>query len=188
MLVLGGGSNLVVADAGFDGVVVRVAHRGIALRGADGEASSARRQRERFGTTSCWRRLPTGWPDSSACRESRAWPARRRFKTSARTARDLECRHRRARIRSRVERAWSMLLEQRNVISAIARARSRAVGRYVVLEVEIVLAAPSKSARFDTAAGRCTRCRARRHAAPTIDVRAAVLALARSEGHAGRSG
>ncbi len=29
VLVLGGGSNLVVADAGFDGLVVRVAHRGI---------------------------------------------------------------------------------------------------------------------------------------------------------------
>jgi UDP-N-acetylmuramate dehydrogenase len=29
VLVLGGGSNLVVADAGFDGVVVRVAHRGM---------------------------------------------------------------------------------------------------------------------------------------------------------------
>ena len=29
LLLLGGGSNLVVADAGFEGVVVRVAHRGI---------------------------------------------------------------------------------------------------------------------------------------------------------------
>ena len=29
LLILGGGSNVVVADAGFDGVVVRVAHRGI---------------------------------------------------------------------------------------------------------------------------------------------------------------
>jgi UDP-N-acetylmuramate dehydrogenase len=29
VLVLGGGSNLVVADAGFDGLVVRVAHRGM---------------------------------------------------------------------------------------------------------------------------------------------------------------
>jgi UDP-N-acetylmuramate dehydrogenase len=29
LLLLGGGSNLVVADAGFDGVVARVAHRGI---------------------------------------------------------------------------------------------------------------------------------------------------------------
>jgi UDP-N-acetylmuramate dehydrogenase len=35
VLVLGGGSNLVVADAGFDGLVVRVAHRGIALEKAD---------------------------------------------------------------------------------------------------------------------------------------------------------
>jgi UDP-N-acetylmuramate dehydrogenase len=31
VLVLGGGSNLVVADDGFDGLVVRVAHRGVAF-------------------------------------------------------------------------------------------------------------------------------------------------------------
>jgi len=31
VLVLGGGSNLVIADAGFDGLVVRVAHRGVAF-------------------------------------------------------------------------------------------------------------------------------------------------------------
>jgi UDP-N-acetylmuramate dehydrogenase len=31
VLVLGGGSNMVIADAGFDGLVVRVAHRGIAF-------------------------------------------------------------------------------------------------------------------------------------------------------------
>lgn len=34
VLVLGGGSNLVVADAGFDGLVVRVAHRGVAFEQA----------------------------------------------------------------------------------------------------------------------------------------------------------
>jgi UDP-N-acetylmuramate dehydrogenase len=31
VLVLGGGSNLVIADAGFDGLVVRVAHRGVSF-------------------------------------------------------------------------------------------------------------------------------------------------------------
>jgi UDP-N-acetylmuramate dehydrogenase len=34
VLVLGGGSNLVIADAGFDGLVVRVAHRGVAFEQA----------------------------------------------------------------------------------------------------------------------------------------------------------
>jgi len=34
VLVLGGGSNLVVADAGFDGLVVQVAHRGVAFEQA----------------------------------------------------------------------------------------------------------------------------------------------------------
>ena len=37
VLVLGGGSNLVIADAGFDGLVVRVAHRGIAFEQQAGE-------------------------------------------------------------------------------------------------------------------------------------------------------
>jgi UDP-N-acetylmuramate dehydrogenase len=36
VLVLGGGSNLVVADAGFPGVVVQVASRGVRLASADG--------------------------------------------------------------------------------------------------------------------------------------------------------
>ena len=35
LLVLGGGSNLVVADAGFPGTVVRVANDGIAVESAD---------------------------------------------------------------------------------------------------------------------------------------------------------
>lgn len=35
-LLLGGGSNVVIADAGFDGTVVRVATRGIAVERADG--------------------------------------------------------------------------------------------------------------------------------------------------------
>ena len=34
VLVLGGGSNLVVADGGFDGAVVRVAHRGVVFERA----------------------------------------------------------------------------------------------------------------------------------------------------------
>jgi UDP-N-acetylmuramate dehydrogenase len=35
VLVLGGGSNLVIADAGFDGLVVRVAHRGVRFEQSD---------------------------------------------------------------------------------------------------------------------------------------------------------
>lgn len=42
LLVLGGGSNLVVADAGFDGSVLQVASRGIAITGADPEPGPAR--------------------------------------------------------------------------------------------------------------------------------------------------
>jgi UDP-N-acetylmuramate dehydrogenase len=37
VLVLGGGSNVVIADAGFDGLVVRVAYRGVAFEEQVGE-------------------------------------------------------------------------------------------------------------------------------------------------------
>lgn len=40
MFVLGGGSNLVVADRGFDGLVVRVAMRGVAVRELDVDAAA----------------------------------------------------------------------------------------------------------------------------------------------------
>jgi len=41
LLVLGGGSNLVVADEGFDGTVIRIATRGVRLAGdGDGEAGT----------------------------------------------------------------------------------------------------------------------------------------------------
>src|SRR5260370_371413 len=39
LLVLGGGSNLVVADQGFDGTVIRIATRGVRLAG-DGQAGT----------------------------------------------------------------------------------------------------------------------------------------------------
>lgn len=40
VLILGGGSNLVVADAGFDGTVIHVATRGIVRRGAELEVQA----------------------------------------------------------------------------------------------------------------------------------------------------
>jgi UDP-N-acetylmuramate dehydrogenase len=54
LFVLGGGSNLLVADAGFDGLVLRVGLRGISgesvvAAGADGEASSERIYRAAAG-------------------------------------------------------------------------------------------------------------------------------------------
>ena len=48
LLVLGGGSNLVVADEGFDGTVLQVATRGVAV-GAAGRARAAGRGRRRLG-------------------------------------------------------------------------------------------------------------------------------------------
>jgi len=41
LLILGGGSNLVVSDAGFDGLVIKMASRGIAFEAEDATATTA---------------------------------------------------------------------------------------------------------------------------------------------------
>ena len=49
LLVLAGGSNLVVADGGFDGTVVHVVTRGVDVRASDGDAATATDADERLG-------------------------------------------------------------------------------------------------------------------------------------------
>ena len=83
VLVLAGGSNVVIADEGFAGTVVRVLTRGVEREGT----ALGRRRRASRGTTSSPLRSTPGWPGSSACRASLARPARRRSRTSAPTAR-----------------------------------------------------------------------------------------------------
>ncbi len=87
VLLLGGGSNLVVADAGFPGLVVQVASRGrrfepaggeVALTAAAGEPWDAARRRHRRGVSS---------PASNVSPASLDWWARRRSRTWAPTAR-----------------------------------------------------------------------------------------------------
>ena len=92
MLVLGGGSNLVVADAGFAGTVVEVATRGVradvdgddpTCGGADGHGRGGRELGRRSwpGRSSAGGSASRRWP------ASRAWSARPRSRTSAPTAR-----------------------------------------------------------------------------------------------------
>ena len=67
VLVLAGGSNLVVADAGFAGTVVKVATRGLVADEEPGAECDVRRRdragrrRGATGTTSSPRRSSTGW-------------------------------------------------------------------------------------------------------------------------------
>lgn len=62
VLVLGGGSNLVVSDAGFPGTVVHVGTRGTERVGADGDTILVRVQAARTGTRSSPAASPTGSP------------------------------------------------------------------------------------------------------------------------------
>ena len=83
LLVLAGGSNVVVADEGFPGTVVRDRHaaasRATAPRSRSPPASR--------GTRSWPTAWPAAWPASSAWPASRARSAPRRSRTSAPTAR-----------------------------------------------------------------------------------------------------
>ena len=94
-VLLAGGSNVVVADAGFAGTVVRVLTRG--RRGATtaATAAAARGRRRAVGRRSSRAASATGWRASSASRASPARPARRRSRTSAPTGRRSPRRSRR---------------------------------------------------------------------------------------------
>ena len=90
MWVLGGGSNVVVADAGFDGLVLQVAIARLARRRAEATSCSWTRARASRGTPS-WRAWwPTAGPASSVCRafpgtrRRHADPERRRLRTGGR--------------------------------------------------------------------------------------------------------
>ena len=129
VLVLGGGSNLIVADAGFDGLVVRVAHRGVAFENVDdhvvmhaaaGEiwddivTSSARRRARRS-------RVPVGNPG----------PRRRNTDSKRRRVwrRDLAAGHWRSGVRS--SRSPPPSRCRRPIAgSATARAHSKGQHRY----------------------------------------------------------
>ncbi len=64
MLILGGGSNLVVADEGFDGTVIQVATKGMRLGGGSGGLwGSSPASQQGGGSGGLWDSSPRGRPD-----------------------------------------------------------------------------------------------------------------------------
>ena len=87
VLILGGGSNVVIADRGWDGLVVRIATRGRRFEERRRRGDADRRGRRAVGRRRRRGRRARSAPGSSACPASPAWSARRRSRTSAPTAR-----------------------------------------------------------------------------------------------------
>ena len=179
LLILAGGSNLVVADAGFPGTVLRIATRGVETTGdrldvAGGRAVGPVRRRAASSR---------GAPASSACRAFPAPSARRRSRTSAPTGR----------------RSSESIVSVR-VYDRVARARRGAAARGVRLRLPVeplqararalggarrrVRAAPLGAARSRSATPELARALgvAPGERAPLADVRGAVLALRRAKG------
>ena len=89
LFVLGGGSNLLVADGGFDGLVLRIALRGSRFRRVRRERRFIAPRPAKTGTTACsgpWRTIALVWSVWRAFRER--W-AELRCRTWARTGRRL---------------------------------------------------------------------------------------------------
>ncbi len=86
VLILGGGSNLVLADEGFDGLVARIATRGAQV------ARDGGRVRLEVAAGEPWdalvaRCVDEAWSGVECLSEFRASSARRRSRTSVRTVR-----------------------------------------------------------------------------------------------------
>ena len=156
--VLGGGSNVVIADDGFDGLVVQVDIRGVERRRRDrARAIVQRRRRRAVGSARRARPSTRTAPDSSACPAFRVWSAARRCRTSAPTARMSRRRSRRVRRdRSRRRGATRSRCRTRSAASAIAPAASSATDRdrFIVTQRRVPLA-PRR--RADDHLRRCRR-------------------------------
>ena len=181
--LLAGGSNVVIADAGLPGTVVRVRDaRASRATGGDrartaqaGEPWDDARRALRGGRARR-RRVPV--------RASRARPARRRSRTSAPTARRSPRRSCRVRVLDRAHGERRRARAASSAASATARARfKRDPDRCVVLEVDLrarahALGEPDPLRRARARARRARSASARR--SPTV--REAVLALRRGKG------
>ena len=138
LLILAGGSNLVVADAGFPGTVLRIASRGVER----GRRSARRRGRRAVGSVrrplrrrrARRRRVPVGHPGLG---RRDADPERRRLRPGGRRHDRLRARLRpRARARGRTIPAADCGFSYRSSVF------KRTPGRWVVLAVTYALAAP----------------------------------------------
>ena len=85
VLVLGGGSNLLISDAGFDGTVVKIAMRGFDQDTAACSGAVITVAAGKHGIRSCATLSNRAGAASKRCPGSRAWSVPHRSKTSART-------------------------------------------------------------------------------------------------------
>jgi hypothetical protein len=86
MVVLGGGTNVVVSDAGLDALVVAVQLRGLDIVD-EGDTVVVTAAAGELWDAVVAAAVARGGPGSSACRASLAWPVARRFRTWARMGR-----------------------------------------------------------------------------------------------------
>jgi UDP-N-acetylmuramate dehydrogenase len=180
LLVLGGGSNLVVADAGFDGVVVRVAHRGIRfepdgarvrLRVASGEvwddvvlASLS----NGLAGLECLSGIP-GLTGATPIQNVGAYGAEISSVVTGVRAFDREARK-------------VVDLSNTQCHFGYRTSAFKHAARYVILDVEISLGASAKSAAIRYAELAKALDIQLGDSAPTVDVRAAVLQLRAAKG------
>ena len=183
LLVLAGGSNVVVADDGLPGTVVRVLTRGVERDGARLDRAGRRAVGRRSSPTAS----RAGCRASSACRASPAPPARRRSRTSAPTAR----RSRRPSSRcacSTARAAGSRRCPPRSAGSRYRSSIFKYRDRHVVLAVTFALREDGRlgpAALRGAGAARST-CPVG-GSAPLAEVREAVLGAAPRQGDGDRS-
>ncbi|HEY8728225.1 MAG TPA: UDP-N-acetylmuramate dehydrogenase, partial [Acidothermaceae bacterium] len=180
LLLLGGGSNLVVADAGFDGVVVRVAHRGIRFE-PDGDAL-----RLHVGSGEIWddvvlASLTNGLAGLECLSGIPGLTGATPIQNVGAYGAEISSVITGVRVFDREERTVVELSSTQCRFGYRTSAFKRAA-RYVILEVEISLATSAKSAPIRYAELAQALDVELGETAPTVDVRAAVLQLRARKG------
>ena len=181
MLVLGGGSNLVVADAGFDGLVVRVAHRGVAFETQPASRLSCTSKPVRSGTTWSQRHLPMASPALSACREFPGLAGATPIQNVGAYGAEISNLVTGVRVFDRVEHR-QISLPASDCRFGYRTSALKGGSRYVVLGVDIALtpSTTSQPVRYQQLADALGVELGGR--APALDVRAAVLGLRAAKG------
>lgn len=176
VLVVGGGSNLLVADEGFRGTVVLIA------AGIDADVSACAGASVRVAAGENWgRSSPRPSPGGAASRRSPAFPAAsapRRSRTSARTARVLG--HRVGAHLDRQRRAQRVRARMASHLRIPHLAVQAEPGRYLVLG-RLPVRSPHQRPRRLRGLARTLGVEVGLRA-PAAEVREAVLALRRGKG------
>ncbi len=182
-LVLGGGSNLLVADEGFDGTVVAVRTRGVTSEVDDCAGAGSTWRRGSRGTRSSPAASLRAGPGWRRCPASPGWSGRRRSRTSGRTASRSSETVARVRTFDRRRDAHRTFAAADCGFGYRTSVFKSEPGRYVVLGVQLparaAASAPSRSATPSSPRVLGVEVGDR---APLADARAAVLALRRRKG------